>query len=230
MMGASVWDGLAPLVLSLKVMLVSGLLLFAVGLPLALALSRPGWPGRSLLRAVVSLPLIFPPIALGFFLLLMLGRYGWLNRWLPDFWRIDLVFSFSALVVAAFVAGLPLMVKPVLAALEREGRLFAEAAATLGKSDAEIFWHVTLPSISGALMAGLALGVGRGMGEVGMSLLLGGNLIGKTDTLSLAIYNAVLEGDFPRAGKFAFILAVLALALFVMLDRFGRKGRPLYRD
>lgn len=230
MMGASVWDGLAPLVLSLKVMLVSGLLLFAVGLPLALALSRPGWPGRSLLRAVVSLPLIFPPIALGFFLLLMLGRYGWLNRWLPDFWRIDLVFSFSALVVAAFVAGLPLMVKPVLAALEREGRLFAEAAATLGKSDAEIFWHVTLPSISGALMAGLALGVGRGMGEVGMSLLLGGNLIGKTDTLSLAIYNAVLEGDFSRAGKFAFILAVLALALFVMLDRFGRKGRPLYRD
>ncbi len=230
MMGASVCDGLAPLVLSLKVMLVSGLLLFAVGLPLALALSRPGWPGRSLLRAVVSLPLIFPPIALGFFLLLMLGRYGWLNRWLPDFWRIDLVFSFSALVVAAFVAGLPLMVKPVLAALEREGRLFAEAAATLGKSDAEIFWHVTLPSISGALMAGLALGVGRGMGEVGMSLLLGGNLIGKTDTLSLAIYNAVLEGDFSRAGKFAFILAVLALALFVMLDRFGRKGRPLYRD
>ena len=159
MMGASVWDGLAPLVL--------------------------------------SLPLIFPPIALGFFLLLMLGRYGWLNRRLPDIWRIDLVFSFSALVVAAFVAGLPLMVKPVLAALEREGRLFAEAASTLGKSDAEIFWHVTLPSISGALMAGLALGVGRGMGEVGMSLLLGGNLIGKTDTLSLAIYNAVLEGGFP---------------------------------
>ena len=222
MMGASVCDGLAPLVLSLKVMLVSGLLLFAVGLPLALALSRPGWPGRSLLRAVVSLPLIFPPIALGFFLLLMLGRYGWLNRWLPDFWRIDLVFSFSALVVAAFVAGLPLMVKPVLAALEREGRLFAEAAATLGKSDAEIFWHVTLPSISGALMAGLALGVGRGMGEVGMSLLLGGNLIGKTDTLSLAIYNAVLEGNFASAEKFAFILAVLALALFVVLERLGR--------
>ena len=222
MMGASVCDGLAPLVLSLKVMLVSGLLLFAVGLPLALVLSRPGWPGRSLLRAVVSLPLIFPPIALGFFLLLMLGRYGWLNRWLPDFWRIDLVFSFSALVVAAFVAGLPLMVKPVLAALEREGRLFAEAAATLGKSDAEIFWHVTLPSISGALMAGLALGVGRGMGEVGMSLLLGGNLIGKTDTLSLAIYNAVLEGNFASAEKFAFILAVLALALFVVLERLGR--------
>ena len=221
---------LGPFFLSLKVMLFSGALLFAIGLPLALVLSKPGWPGRSLLKALVSLPLIFPPIALGFFLLLLLGRQGWLNHWLPDTWRIDLIFSFWALVVAAFIAGLPLMVKPVLAALEREGRLFAEAAATLGKSDAEIFWHVTLPSISGALMAGLALGVGRGMGEVGMSLLLGGNLIGKTDTLSLAIYNAVLEGDFSRAGKFAFILAVLALALFVMLDRFGRKGRPLYRD
>ena len=230
MSGTGDFGGLAPLFLSLKVMLVSGLLLFAVGLPLALALSRPGWPGRSVVRAMVSLPLIFPPIALGFFLLLLLGRNGWLNRWLPDAWHIDLVFSFGALVLAAFVAGLPLMVKPVLAALEREGRVFAEAAATLGKSDTEIFWQVTLPSICGALMAGLALGVGRGMGEVGMSLLLGGNLIGKTDTLSLAIYNAVLEGDFVRAGRFAFILAVLALGLFVMLDRLGRRGRPSHQD
>ena len=222
MPGMADFSGLAPLWLSLKVMLVSGILLFVLGLPLALVLSKPGWPGRSLLKALVSLPLIFPPIALVFFLLLLLGRQGWLNRWLSGAWQIDLIFSFGALVVAAFVAGLPLMIKPVLAALEREGRLFAEAAATLGKSDAEIFWHVTLPSISGALMAGLALGVGRGMGEVGMSLLLGGNLIGKTDTLSLAIYNAVLEGDFVSAEKFAFILAVLALALFFSLERLGR--------
>ena len=222
MFGMGGFGGLAPFFLSLKVMLFSGALLFVVGLPLALVLSKPGWPGRSLIKALVSLPLIFPPIALGFFLLLLLGRQGWLNHWLPDTWHIDLIFSFWALVVAAFIAGLPLMVKPVLAALEREGRLFAEAAATLGKNDAEIFWHVTLPSISGALMAGLALGVGRGMGEVGMSLLLGGNLIGKTDTLSLAIYNAVLDGDFASAEKFAFILAVLALALFVVLERLGR--------
>ena len=85
---------LGPFFLSLKVMLFSGALLFAIGLPLALVLSKPGWPGRSLLKALVSLPLIFPPIALGFFLLLLLGRQGWLNHWLPDTWRIDLIFSF----------------------------------------------------------------------------------------------------------------------------------------
>ena len=85
--------------------------------------------------------------------------------------------------------------------------------------------HVTLPSISGPLAAGLALGIGRGMGEVGMSLILGGNLVGKTDTLSLAIYNAVLDGDFACARNYAFILAVLALALFSLLSRLGGKAR-----
>lgn len=222
MLGMNAFSGFGPLFLSLKVMLFSGLLLFVIGLPLALVLSKPGWPGRWLVKTLVSLPLIFPPIALGFFLLLLLGRQGWLNQWLPEGGHIDLIFSFEALVIAAFIAGLPLMVKPVLAALEHEGRLFAEAAETLGKTSVEIFWHVTLPSISGALVAGLALGVGRGMGEVGMSLLLGGNLVGKTDTLSLAIYNAVLEGDFANAEKFAFTLAVLALGLFVVLERLGR--------
>ena len=117
------------------------------------------------------------------------------------------------------------MVKPVQAALEQEARLLAEAASTLGKSAWEIFRHVTLPSISRALAAGLALGVGRGMGEVGMSLLLGGNLVGKTDTLSLAIYNAVLDGDFACARNHAFILAALALLLFAVLDRLSREGR-----
>ncbi len=217
--------GLAPLGISLKVMALSGLLLLCIGLPLALALSRPRWFGRRLLETLVSLPLVFPPIAIGFFLLLLLGRQGWINTLLPETWRFDLVFSFEALLIAATIAGLPLMVKPVQAALEQEARLLAEAASTLGKSAWEIFRHVTLPSISRALAAGLALGVGRGMGEVGMSLLLGGNLVGKTDTLSLAIYNAVLDGDFACARNHAFILAALALLLFAVLDRLSREGR-----
>lgn len=216
---------LGPLGISLYVMAWSCLLLFVVGLPLAFALSRPGWRGRRLVEMLVSLPLVFPPIALGFFLLLLLGRRGWLNAWLPESWRFELVFSFEALVIAAVIAGLPLMVKPVQAALQQEANLLAEAASTLGKSPWEIFWQVTLPSISRALAAGIALGVGRGMGEVGMSLMLGGNLVGKTDTLSLAIYNAVLDGDFACAQRYALILAVLALVLFSALDRLGRKAR-----
>ena len=217
--------GFGPLSISLRVMLFSGLLLLLVGLPLAWALSRPGWRGRHLLEMLVSLPLVFPPIALGFFLLLLLGRQGWLNARLPQNWRFDLVFSFEALLLAALIAGLPLMVKPVQAALEQEARVLAEAASTLGKSAWQTFMHVTLPSIAGPLAAGLALGIGRGMGEVGMSLILGGNLVGKTDTLSLAIYNAVLDGDFSCARNYAFVLAILALALFSLLNRLGRNAR-----
>ena len=216
--------GLAPLGISLKVMALSGLLLLLIGLPLALALSRPRWFGRRVLEMLVNLPLVFPPVAIGFFLLLLLGRQGWINALLPENWRFELVFSFEALLIAATIAGLPLMVKPVQAALEQEVSLLAEAASTLGKSSWEIFRHVTLPGISGALAAGLALGVGRGMGEVGMSLLLGGNLVGKTDTLSLAIYNAVLDGDFACARNHAFILATLALLLFAVLNRLGRRN------
>ena len=141
--------GLAPLGISLKVMALSGLLLLCIGLPLALALSRPRWFGRRLLETMVSLPLVFPPIAIGFFLLLLLGRQGWVNTLLPETWRFDLVFSFEALLIAATIAGLPLMVKPVQAALEQEARLLAEAASTLGKSAWEIFRHVTCPAFPG---------------------------------------------------------------------------------
>lgn len=217
---------MGPLLVSLKVMFMSALLLLAVGLPLAWALSRPAWYGRRLLELLVSLPLVFPPVALGFFLLLVLGRQGWLNTWLPEYLRIDVIFSFPALLIAAVVAGLPLLVKPLQAALQQEIQPLIDAAQTLGKTGWEIFLHVTLPSIAGVLGAGLALSVGRGMGEVGMSLLLGGNLVGKTDTLSLALYNAVLDGDFSCARNYALIMALLALVLFSVLDRLsGRPGR-----
>lgn len=213
--------GLTPVWISLKVMLGSAVLLFVIGLPLAWLLSRR-WPGRSLLEIAVTMPLVFPPIAIGFFLLLALGRNGWMNRLLPFGWHMEVVFSFSALLLASVIAGLPLMVKPIQAALEHETRPLIEAAYSLGKNRWQTFWHVTLPNISGAVAAGLTLGVGRGMGEVGISLLLGGNLAGKTDTLSLALYNSVLDGDFHCAMIYAWISAGLALLLFAGLRWAGR--------
>jgi molybdate transport system permease protein len=215
--------GLLPLWISLRVLLGSMILLLVVGLPLAMLLSRPGWRGRTLLEIAVTLPLIFPPVAIGFFFLLALGRKGWINRLLPPDQALEIIFSFWALLLASVLAGLPLMVKPVQAALEKETRPLVEAAYSLGKNRWQTFWHVTLPGISRAVAAGLTLGLGRGMGEVGMSLMLGGNLIGKTETLSLAIYNAVLDGNFHCAMIYAWILAGLALLLFAGLRWFGRR-------
>lgn len=214
--------GWHPLWISLKIMLFSGMLLMFIGLPLAWLLSRRKWFGRGALEMLVMLPLVFPPIALGFFLLLLLGRDGWVNQWLPNGFELSLVFSFYALLIASVIAGLPLVVKPIQTAWQKETQYLVEASYALGKTPRQTFWHITLPSLSSAIAAGLTLGVGRGMGEVGMSLLLGGNLIGKTDTLSLAIYNAVLDGNFACAMQFTWILAGLAIGLFVLLRRLGQ--------
>jgi len=203
-------------------MLASTLLLIVLGLPSAWLLSRRKWFGQSLLEMIVTLPLVFPPIALGFFLLLLLGRDGWVNQWLPSDFSIELIFTFPALVLASVIAGLPLMVKPIQTAWANQTTHLVEASYGLGKTPWQTFWAITLPTLAPAIAAGLTLGLGRGLGEVGMSLMLGGNLIGHTDTLSLAIYNSVLDGDFACAQTFTWILAGLALSLFILLRYFSR--------
>ncbi len=212
---------LNPLWTSLQVMFYSGILLFILGLPLAWLLSQKQWYGRGLLEIIVTLPLVFPPVAIGFFLLLLLGREGWLNQLLPAELHIKLIFSFPALLIASVIAGLPLMVKPIQTLWERETRHLIESAYSLGKTPWQTFWKVTLPNLWTGIAAGLTLGVGRGMGEVGISLMLGGNLVGKTDTLSLAIYNAVLDGDFHCATIYSWCLALFAITLFMLLRRFS---------
>lgn len=203
-------------------MLWSGLLLLLLGVPIAWLLSLPAWRGQTLLEILVTLPLVFPPIAIGFFLLLLLGRDGWFSQMVPDTWQIELIFTFEALLIAAVIAGLPLVVKPIQTAWQQETRHLVEAAYCLGKTPLQTFFHITLPSILPALLAGLALGMGRGLGEVGMSLLLGGNLIGQTDTLSLAIYNSVLDGNFDCAMGYSVLLAAVAITLFLVLRYLAR--------
>jgi len=124
--------------------------------------------------------------------------------------------------LAAFVAGLPLVVKPVQSAFENIPRMYAEAARTLGKSEWQIFWRVLLPNIRNALLGGLVLAMGRSLGEVGMTLMLGGNIEGRTVTASLAIYNAVLSGEFEQAASLSILLGLATAGLFLVLRRSAR--------
>jgi molybdate transport system permease protein len=211
----------AALWLSLQVAGVVLALFLPVGIGLGYLLSRPV-PLRGLLDALVSLPLVFPPIAIGFFLLLVFGRHGPLGAPLHQAFGWDLVFSFPALVLAAFIAGLPLVVKPIQAAIEGSARELVEASYTLGKGPLETLLRVVIPVVRGSIVAGLTLGVGRSFGEVGITLMLGGNIIGSTETLSLAIYNQVLDGDFDCAARLSALLGGLSLGLFLILRRLGR--------
>jgi molybdate transport system permease protein len=205
----------APLPLTFGVVAWSMGLLLVLGTALAWLLARRRFAGRGLLDALVTLPLVFPPIVLGYFLLMLLGRQGWLAQWLPPALRPEIVFTQTGLVVAAFVAGLPLMVKPAQAAFAGIPPRLREAAALLGHRP----WSV--PLARRGVAAGLVLAGGRGLGEVGLSLMLGGNIAGRTETLSLAIYNHVMDGNLACANALSLLLAGIAALAFFVLRRWG---------
>jgi len=206
---------LGPLWLTLKVLLASGVLLLGTGVLVAYYLSRGRGALRGAVDFLVTLPLVFPPIATGFVLLMILGRSGPLAR----VSGVELVFSFPGVVLASFVAGLPLMVKPVESALRGDVRRLAEVAYVLGKGEWQTLFLVLLPCIRRSVFSGWLLALGRGLGEVGMTLMLGGNIIGRTNTLSLEIYNAVSSGEFERAAVLSCIIGVLSLGVFLWLKR-----------
>lgn len=209
------------LLLSFKVCVLTLGLHAAAGVALAYLLSVRRWPGRMLLDTLITLPLVFPPIALGFLLLMLFGREGPLGAPLLACCQLSVVFSTSGVVLAAFVAGLPLVVKPVQAAMEVLSRRLGEVARTLGKREWEILLFVLLPNIRRALATGLLLGLGRSLGEVGITLMLGGNIAGRTNTLSLEIYNAVFAGDYSRGIVLSLILGGISLIVFAVLRRYG---------
>ncbi|ACS78369.1 molybdate ABC transporter permease subunit [Maridesulfovibrio salexigens] len=209
---------LSPLALSAKVMGVAGVLQLIAGVPLAFWLSRSKGVLHNFIDTAVTLPLVFPPVATGFVLLFLLGRRGPAAELFGD----SIIFGFPGLVVAAFIAGLPLLVKPVQAALKSaEAAKLHEVAAVLGKSETEIFLKVLLPCTKRAIAAGTLLALARSLGEVGMSLMLGGNVIGRTNTLSLEIYNAVFNGEFERAAVLSSIIGIASITIFSALKKFS---------
>lgn len=211
----------APLWLTAQVIGWSLLLQLTIGGCLAWLLAHRSGPGYQLLDALVTLPLVFPPIVLGYGILLLLGRNGWVAQWLPAPWMPDIVFTPAGLVIAAFVAGLPLMVKPTQNAFAATPQGLRDASATLGYSPWQTFWRVDLPLARRGLAAGLVLAGGRALGEVGLSLMLGGNIVGRTETLSLAIFNQVLDGNLDCANQLSLLLCFIAIPAFLLLRRLG---------
>jgi len=205
-----------PLVLSAQVLLASTLIQLLLSVPRACWLARSQGPMNTVVDTAVTLPLVFPPVALGFALLMLLGRNGPLGKLFGE----GIIFSFPALVIAAVIAGLPLAVKPIQAALRsQEATKLTEIAAVLGKSRPTIFFRVLLPYAKRSIIAGVLLAAGRSLGEVGMTLMLGGNVIGRTNTVSLEIYNAVFNGELEKAGALTFLVGCLSICIFIVLKK-----------
>jgi molybdate transport system permease protein len=196
----------SPFLLSLKVTAVATTLLFVVGLALALLLARRRFPGQTVLETVVNLPLVLPPSVVGYYLLLALGRGSPLVDWLG--WRV--LFTWQAATIASAVVGLPLMVQASRAAIANVDSTLENAARTLGSSELEVFWRVTLPLARRGILAGLVLGAARALGEFGATLMVAGNIPGRTQTLPMAIYDAVQNRQYAMANEMALLMTMLA--------------------
>lgn len=212
------------LMLTFKVIMVTMLLHCVAGIVFGYCLSQPAFPAQRWLDLFVTMPLVFPPVATGFALLMLFGKQGMLGDALINR-GITFIFTFQGVVLAAFISGLPLVVKPVQSAMTQLTQRWAEVARTLGKKEWEILLFVLLPNIRHAMMTGLMLSAGRSLGEVGITLMLGGNISGKTNTISLEIYNAVFSGEYQRAVWLSLILACISVCIFLLLRRFSGQSR-----
>lgn len=213
-----------PLLLSFKTVGFSLMLFIILGIPLSYLLSKESLPYKWLWETLVTIPLIFPPIAIGFLLLLLLGKRGWIGSYFYTF-DIRFIFEFKGLVIAGFIAGLPLMVKPLQSAIEAFPKAISEASYISGKSKLRTFLNIVLPCIKPSVIAALMIASARALGEVGITLMLGGNIVGKTDTISLAIYNAVFDGDYDLAILLCGVLVCISIAVFIGLHYFQKKEK-----
>ncbi len=213
----SMWD---PLLLSLRVAGLATILAVVLGLMAAVALARWRNPLGSLLDATVNLPLVLPPTVLGYYLLVAWGARSPLGA-LLDRLGIPLIFTWRGAVLAAAAVALPLVVQASKAAIESVDPELHDVARTLGRSETAIFFSVTLPLAWRGVLAGAMLAFARALGEFGATLMVAGNIPAKTQTLPLAIYDAVQRGDQEAANLMALLLTVTAVLLLVLIKRLG---------
>lgn len=207
-------DAWIPLALTLKVAGWATLITLVVGVALGWLLARTRFPGRDLLDAILTLPMVLPPTVMGYYLLVLVGRNGPIGAWLLSNFGINLVFTWQGAVLAAAVVALPLTFKSARAAFEQVEPQYEQAARVLGVSELAIFFRVTLPLAWRGILAGVLLSFARAAGEFGATLMVAGSIPGKTQTLSIAVYEAVQAGQDDLAN---FLVLVTSLTCIVVL-------------
>jgi molybdate transport system permease protein len=207
-----------PLLLSLKLALVTSCLLFVFGLPIAWWLAFTRARVRFLVESVLSLPIVLPPTVLGFYLLLALGSRGSLGAFWERLTGHTLAFSFEGLVIGSVIYSLPFAVQPFTSALAAVDRRLLMASESLGASAWCTFRRVTFPLALPGIITGFALSFAHTLGEFGVVLMLGGNIPGRTQTASIAIYDNVQMLDYSAAARQCLTLLAISFALLVLIN------------
>ncbi len=211
-----------PVKLSFLVASAASVIALVAGSSLAWLLARKRFPGRDVLDALITLPLVLPPTVLGYYLLVLLGTRSALGGFLYRRFGLRLTFTVTAAIIAATIHALPLVTKSLRAVFESIDPQLEAAARTLGLNNWRIFFRVTLPLSARGVLAATALAFARALGDFGITIMIAGNIPGKTQTASVAIYDAVQAGRDNEALTLAVIVSGLAVVMLYFINRFSR--------
>ena len=212
-----------PLSITLWVATISSILVLCSGVGIAYVFARRDFRGKELAELLLTLPLILPPTVIGYLLVILIGKNGFFGHLIFEVLGTGIMFTWQAAVIAAYVVSLPLMVRTAKAAIEAVDKELEYAAYILGRSELETALIVTLPLAKRGILAGLVLSFARAIGEFGATLMLAGNIPGKTNTMSISIYSAFQAGNNELAQTLVLILIVVSLLAISLTGRFVGK-------
>lgn len=218
---------LEPIFLSLRITSIATVFSFFLGVFLAYILNKRKIPGKNFWETLITLPMILPPSVTGYFLLILLGKRGAIGSALIDLFGFKIIFTWYAAVIAASIVSLPLMYQNVKAAFLNVDPSYERAARTLGSSEFRIFWTITFPLAWPGIISGIVLSFCRAIGEFGATLMVAGNIPGKTQTVPTAIYYAVESGNSQLANTLVLIMTVFSFVLILTLNKWLEKRNYL---
>jgi molybdate transport system permease protein len=221
-MDTSVWITLA---LTLKVAGWATAINLVLGVAVGWLLARRRFVGREFVSALLTLPLVLPPTVMGYYLLVVIGKRGWLGHWLQQTFGINLIFSWQGAVIAATIVAFPLVLRSARTAFETVDPQLENAARVLGLNEWAVFFRVTIPMAWPGILAGVLLVFARSLGEFGATLMVAGSIPGRTQTLSVAVYEAVQAGQDDTANFLVAITSITCIAVLLAAGRLAPGGR-----
>jgi molybdate transport system permease protein len=214
----------SPLILSFKTATISTLIVFIAGVVLARLIGRSSFRGKSIIEAIILLPLVLPPTVVGFGLLYVFGKNGFIGRLLLDWFDFQIVFTWYGVLIAAIVVSFPLMYQSAAAAFQQYDPNIENAAYTMGASKWRVFWTISFPLAWPGLLSGLVLSFARALGEFGATLMIAGYIPNVTDTIPLAIYFAVESGNMEVAKFWVITIVALGFSAILWLNWWSKKN------
>ncbi|HET8687969.1 MAG TPA: molybdate ABC transporter permease subunit [Methanosarcina sp.] len=214
-----------PLLITLWIATISSLLVLGSGIVIAYIFARRDFRGKELAELLVTLPLVLPPTVIGYILVILVGKNGFIGHLIFNVLGTGIMFTWQAAVIAAYTVSLPLMVRTAQAAIEAVDKELEYAAYILGRSEIETAFMITLPLAKRGILAGLVLSFARAVGEFGATLMLAGNIPGKTNTMSISIYSAFQAGNNELAQILVLILILMSLLFTALTGKIASRRK-----